>query len=286
MEINGFPIPHLLLNVLVLVCLGWAAMRVCASGRAAWIVLGFGVCLGVAAILVRRSPQLLTVVLPFRDTIFYSNLFPYAAVLLAAFAFGQSKTRAQRVRTAVLCAALVFVSLYDTVRLCSRPVRIERDEVDENGIVRQTTLDSCSAASAATLLRRHGVAVTEGQVARLALTKADRGTHPLGLYRALKSLAPSTATVRLQHMSARQLLKRDNPAVVAVGLTGQTSSSVVSKLVDEYSWTPGVVHDVVYLGRSAQNRGFVGIAEPDFGYEEWQIDQLEALFLGIAFTLD
>lgn len=279
------PTLHAIANVLLLLACAAVGVFFCRTRRGAISLIISGCTIAVLGLVLRWRPDLLVAALPWRDVIFYSNFVLPATLLMTAGAIGLGKTRAQKWRLLGLGVALVTVGSLETFRLFAAPAEPGSPYFDDGALCRQTSPDTCSAAAAVTLLQRYGVTTTEAEVAALALSKRDRGTHPLGLYRAIKSLAPRNSRVRLGRSSIANLVATKNPAIVAVGLPPASRDPIHAELAQKYDWTPGVVHDVVLLGTVSGNPSKVAIAEPDFGYEEWPREHLEALYRGLAFTI-
>lgn len=252
------------------------------------IGLSLSILMGAMGTLVIAYPDLLTLVLPFADIVFYSELFPFAVAFFIPCALALTHSRWQRVRVGVLCVLLLGASFYDFRRYLLPPAPTGEPVIDENGICRQTGHDTCGAAAAVTLLRLHGIHTTEQEVARLALTKKGVGTRHLGLYRAVKILvAPRPdLVVRLRRISANRLLEINRPCIITVGLPQRIGSQAEIDLATRYQWTPGVTHDVVFLGINKSDDTKADIAEPDFGLEDWPISHLRVLFHDFALYVE
>jgi hypothetical protein len=278
------------LSVCVLLSLGIVLRK----RRHAPLILGVAALLIAAAgfLLPGRFAGIFTRILPFADCIFYTNWYPFSVALLAPIAWEYGKTRFHKIRIGVLLAILFCISLrpyhYFWLPLADvyMPTSIDSDE-----ICRQTTSETCSAAAVVTLLRLHGIDSTEEEVARLALTKEGRGTWVLGQYRALKILTRSKRRelkVRIKRLSAEDLISRNAPAVITAGL--KKNQALVTEdernMVEKWSWTPGVMHDVVFLGVDEDLPHLVRIGEPDFGLEKWRASHLGILYQGTALFLE
>lgn len=252
----------------------------------AYAVLAASVIVSLLAQLIWVRPHLLTYALPIPDVLAFANLYPLAAAIALPAAVAIGKGRAQKIRIAVLMVILLGVSLTGTVRLFGTPVEVGETQFWPDGTCRQTSIDSCSAAAAVTLLKENSIEATEGQIARWAMTSQGRGTHPLGIYRGLKMAATaSTATVDVKYRAvpARDLLERNSPAIVNVGLIHSPETDLENRLVTEAQWQPGVVHSVVFLGRDGDK---VKIADPDFGVERWPMESFQVLYRGTALWLE
>ncbi len=213
--------------------------------------------------------------LPFSNMIVLGNWFPLAAGFLgglASMSLAVARWRRWLSAAGLQGAAMIAVlaPLAGTAPKCA-------NQWDSTGVCFQTTEQTCSAASAATLLKMHGIAATEQEMAELCLTR--RGTHWMGLYRGLKKKTIGTPwDVDVFVCSATELEKLNQPVILSVGLSHEAKPDPVTQA--EYGWTPGVRHSVVLLGfRSDQ---LVEIAEPTFGVgrERWSLEDLHQFFLG------
>lgn len=141
----------------------------------------------------------------------------------------------------------------------------------------QTTASSCSAACAATLLRAHGIAATEGEMARLCLTR--QGTLWRGLYRGLKRKTAGTPwDVAILPDSFDQLLALDGPAILAAGIP--RDARVARIYTERYGWAPGEWHSVLCFGPRPGGRVAMGDPTPGIGREDWTEEDLRTLWDG------
>lgn len=148
---------------------------------------------------------------------------------------------------------------------------------DGSGVCFQTTHQTCSAASAATLLKMHGIDATEQEMAELCLTR--NGTSWMGLYRGLKKKTASTDwDVEISARSANELQALRQPAILSVGLPSADHLDLRTQA--EFGWTPGVRHSIVLIGFT--NDDLVDIAEPTAGVgrERWSVSNLHEFYLG------
>jgi hypothetical protein len=148
----------------------------------------------------------------------------------------------------------------------------------------QTSRVTCSAAAAATLLRAHGIAATEHELARLCLTRRS-GTSRLGLYRGL-ALKTRDSRWRVEVFGGNLELLRETfanrpgaaimpelslgspasgPVILFVGLPAK--SGLDPRYADQWGWLPGVQHAVVFDGFAGDRRVIVG--DPSMGAEYW-----------------
>jgi len=144
-------------------------------------------------------------------------------------------------------------------------------------VCRQTTPNTCSAASAATILLTLGIETTEQEMAQLCLTKS--GTTWLGLYHGLstKLLGTSDRVEFFEGTSASlETITLQSPILLCCQLTPE-----VANRRPEYErdggWIRGTAHSVVYFGFL---NGFHVVGDPSRGYEAWTPEELEDLWTG------
>jgi hypothetical protein len=219
------------------------------------------------------------------DAVFVSDVWVELALLVAtAGAVAQPAGRA-RVRTALFGLVLVGVAARATTlplrapRPLTAPVRVK------DGVVLQGAPSSCAAAAAATLVRALGVdpTATEADLARLSLTRPERGTSDLGLYRGL-SLACPGRRVRFAWPGLDGLRARTTPCILFVGLDpSRVQDPLRSVLRDQCGWTEGVEHAVVLFRLDGQG---AEIGEPRLGRERWPLEHFVALWGGEALVVE
>lgn len=219
--------------------------------------------------------------LPFSNLVVVGNWLPLFAAAIAGLVWRRIASAPGRCWTTTLglvgsaFLAAVFPLLGDKPE-CG-------DRWDQLGTCLQTTRHTCSAAAAAMLLDRHGIAATEQEMAELCLTR--RGTNWQGLYRGLKlKTAGTTWDVEVSAGTIDQVLAADHgPLVLTVGLAAGAPAD--TPLTEEFGWVPGVGHSVL-LERTSSD-GSVVIADPaqEMCRENWSREQLEHLWRGYAFRL-
>jgi hypothetical protein len=156
------------------------------------------------------------------------------------------------------------------------------DQWDARGTCLQTTRFTCSPACAATLLRKHGIAASEREMARLCLTR--QGTTWQGLYRGLKLKTAGTPwDIVVCSGSLTELRAVQGPAILSVGLPGSAPGD--SDYSREFGWVPGVNHAVVLEG--FDSCGHARIADPSqpMCIEHWDQGELALLWRGYAMRL-
>lgn len=216
--------------------------------------------------------------LPFSNLIVIGNWFPIEASFLGGLAWTQSLIpiwrRGLTVAALHLAAAFVVLSpLLGTAPCCG--------DAWSEGVCLQTTRSTCSAASAATLLKMHGIHATEQEMAELCLTR--RGTNWMGLYRGLKKKTAGTDwDVEVFTGSADELQLLGSPAILSVGLARVDQADLFFQT--ELGWRLGMRHSVVLL-KFVTDLVEIGEPTPDAGRERWTINDLHELYLGQGMRL-
>lgn len=216
--------------------------------------------------------------LPFSNLIVLGNWFPLEAGFLGGLASTQRSLPVWRRGLTVVGLQLagVVVVLFPLMGVAPRC-----GDVWSDGICLQTTKQTCSAASAATLLRMHGIDATEQEMAELCLTRS--GTNWMGLYRGLKKKTAGTEwEVEVFTGSTDDLRLLKAPAILSVGL--EREAQVDPLYQTELGWRPGLRHSVVLLG-FVTDLVEIGEPTPDVGRERWTQQDLQALYLGQGIKL-
>ncbi|HZN33494.1 MAG TPA: peptidase C39 [Pirellulaceae bacterium] len=219
--------------------------------------------------------------LPLASLVVLGNWLPLFAAVLAGLVWNRTSDRPLRRRIAVLelTAAGILAAIYPL--LGASPACGER--WDRLNTCLQTTPYTCSPAAAATLLRRHGIAASEQEMARLCLTR--KGTSWQGLYRGLKLKTAGTPwDVEVCRLPAAELLaSRSGPMILSVGLG--RSAAADGAYTREFGWVPGVSHSVVL--ESVSETGCAVIADPscEMCREYWDRRMLAALWRGYGLRL-
>ncbi|MDA1051111.1 MAG: cysteine peptidase family C39 domain-containing protein [Planctomycetota bacterium] len=224
----------------------------------------------------------LTAILPFSNLIVIGNWLPPLAGLLAGFAWRRIYGRIFRktLCTSALAVAACYAAVYP---LLGEPPKCG-NQWDRDGICLQTTQQTCTAASAATLLRLHGIKAAEAEMAELCLTR--EGTTWLGLYRGLKRKTQGTRwDVEVIECSADEISNSlTEPMILSVGLGTEVTQTDESRL-SEWGWRPGQGHSVLLLGKGSLGGFKIADPTPDYGIEMWSKKDLEELFQGTAVRL-
>src|SRR5579871_4206650 len=180
----------------------------------------------IAGFMVERRADWAWRLMPYSGTglVFLTNLTLEGGAVLSAIIWSAASRQAEKLRAGLLLSPLLAVSLWSYAWYYQPLPKGIQGAIDGRGLMRQTTDDSCSAASAAMLLYHYGIRTTEAQMAELCLTRADLGTSPLGLYRGLAIKAAERGLrPRLVRLSGpEQLRKLHQPAIINVGLKTNT----------------------------------------------------------------
>jgi hypothetical protein len=155
-----------------------------------------------------------------------------------------------------------------------------------NGVALQSSESSCSAASAATLLRQYGVAATEGGMAPLCLTRSN-GTPLLGVYRGLclKTAGTPWRVEVLSRASVADLRRAAaaGPILLTVGLDRFPLRPIDPRYEEDWGWVPGLRHAVVLFRFRPEGR--IEMGDPAEGREIWNVKALDDLWRGEGIRL-
>jgi hypothetical protein len=219
--------------------------------------------------------------LPFSNLIVVGNWLPLLAAVLAGLAWEQARESSWRrfgftAALGLTAGYALFYPVLGSVPKCE-------DRWDWMGNCLQTTNFTCSAASAATLLKAHGIQASEQEMADLCLTR--RGTSWQGLYRGLKLKTAGTKwDVQVVACSCEELPGlHERPMIISVGL--DSSAPGDTDFTREFGWVPGVNHSVILHGFT--NFGCAVIADPtqELSREQWDEETLKVLWRGYAIRL-
>lgn len=190
-------------------------------------------------------------------------IFSFAFALTVALAFATRHPR----RWSLAIVAVTLVGAIEVLQLgYTRPIAGELEHSELDGVILQTSGASCVSASGANLLRLHGIAATELEVAR-ALDASVTGASAAQLVYGLRAFGLDCRRV---HVEARDLRALEPPAVLFFDTTGWTSSDGGQ-----------VPHAVTY----AERRGdAVVVYDPLVGRRHLPVDRANALWGGRAVT--
>jgi hypothetical protein len=254
-----------------------------ASERRAGILAVACVATLIFGFLFVQDRLMLARLLPFPGVVILGNTPLPLIALLCGILLEHLKEHGRR--PAPLIALLLFLATAHAVRpFWGGPPRMNAENV-RDGVVMQTSDSSCSAASAATLLRHYGIPATEAEMAHLAFTRSD-GTAMLGVYRALRRKTDGTP-YRVDVLSGADVLElrraaADGPVLLSVGLD-RFARGVDPRYQEEWGWTPGLYHAVV-LFRFLPD-GKLEMGDPSIGREKWGTESLGVLWHGEGIRL-
>lgn len=274
---------HIFANTIIIVLLLLASVWARRKNLGGIFALA-GAVVGLLGWLFNHRPEMYAALFPFADTLFYANWYAFGAALFLPASGSLGRTRPQKIRIQILAVLLFGVALLP-FRVFFLPLaKSLGTSTDENQICLQSDVDTCSAAAIVTLLARFDVTLTEEEAIRLALTRQGRGTNILGVYRALKIKTADRKDLRVtvDRMTFDDLLTFNQPAIITVGVPKKPVTQQQHDLIEKYNWDPGVVHQVVFLGRSPDDPNRVLIGEPAFGLERWPVESLRVLFRGLC----
>ena len=232
---------------------------------------------GIGYYLTAWNRPVLTRLLPHTSLIVLANLLPVFGCFFAGMYF-----RARRIcawRRALVGPATVVLAGYAIVApLTGQPPHCEEDSGAT--LVPQSTPFTCSPAVGASLLRLHGIQVSESQMAKLCLTR--QGTHWLGLYRGLKIMTQGTEwdveVCPFSRQAVQELGQR--PAILSLNL-----DTARMGLTDEYGFRANTGHSVLQLGELLSGNLLVFDPSPNYGVEVWQSDILASVSTGVIISL-
>jgi len=233
--------------------------------------------MGIYVVCLWNSPLLVTI-LPFSSTVILGNWLAPGGGFLAGVLFSTRAVHPVR-RTLLACSLLILCGYSLVSPLLGTAPRCANVEF-ERILEFQTTDSTCSAACAAGLLRLHGIAATEREMAELCLTR--RGTHWLGVYRGLKLKTAGTEwDVVAERLSVPQILASEStPGVLSLSLHGWAASRSEDS---ELSSLAG--HSVVMLGLRRLGEASVFDPSPDYGFDVWTKTALRGVDSAILLRL-
>jgi len=250
---------------------GPGPLRTVAAMLVAGLTLYFALCLQGRLVMTRW--------LPVSNVILLGNWTVFGAAALAGMLGAWHPIPPWR-RT-ILGAALAAAALLALLNPMPRNPPPSADHW-QDGVCLQSNRASCSACAAATLLAHYGIQTNEAEMMDLCLTGAD-GTPTLGLYRGLKHKTAGT-DYRIDPVwcDLESLLDtQDRPMILLVMLP--QGADVDPRYEQQWGWTPGLGHAVVFFGRVSPDR--VEIGDPSIGREQWSVKDLRVLWHGEGLRL-
>jgi len=225
-----------------------------------------------------------------RDSLVFARLMPISSVLVAAdlmlplaalLAGVLAASLPERRRMLLPIVLLLTAAIYSARPLIAKPPKLD-GRAAVRGVIPQTSDASCGAASAATLLLTEGIPATEPEMARLCRTTKD-GTEMLGIYRGLsiKARGSGLGVGALSGASVEELFrtaKEHGPVLIVVGLPRVSLRPVDPRYENDWGWTPGLHHAVVFFG--VLPNGKIDMGDPSAGREAWSRQALDVLWNG------
>jgi len=253
----------LMLTISAVLFLGGFLLQRRQRSSVSLFVVHFTTVVMVAYLLCLWESPLLVQVLPFSAAIILGNWLPLFGALYAGVCVGASQI--PQYRRFVFSASLLLLGAFSLIRPLTGVAPDCLDSPSDAQLLAQTTGSTCSAACAASLLRLHGIEVTEGEMAELCLTR--QGTHWLGLYRGLKlKVAGTGLDVRVRRMQGHELgFALDSQGILSLSFHGRASGR--GEMETAFSDQHG--HSVLCLGGSGTGRVDVFDPSPNFGFERW-----------------
>ena len=281
------PLPYIAFHLLLsLVCLA-ITLRIPRGSRTG---IGLGLVLLAALIAgfaIERRQTWAWAALRFSGSglVFLTNLSIEGAVVLLAILWRSASDRKARLRASILACLLLIAALWSYAWYFEPLPPYLTGIMNAIGYCPQTSQDSCSAASAVTLLAQYHIPATEAEMADLCLTRAGQGTSPLGLYRGLTLKAASWGfRPRLLVLGGPKGLRKSAcPCILSVGLKSGCPPAINDRMLS-YGWEPGRQHTVVVLDADSAGK-WLDVADPSYGREHWPTDDLKYLWDGYALIL-
>jgi len=141
-------------------------------------------------LLAQRADWMLALT-PWRSLAWVDDIWwiPFAACFLSvAAARVDAERKLFKLPAIAVVGLVVLLGLFCTGWTLSGAVVTSREHVDAKGVTRQTTMYTCGAAAAATLVRSLGMERTEAEMARRTGVVPQRGTTFVKVYWALTEL--------------------------------------------------------------------------------------------------
>jgi hypothetical protein len=247
--------------------------RLGAKGR--YSLLTGSLLFGIGYVFFLRDSSLQILLIRNANTIFYGKWL----LIIAGFAAG-ILTRISSVRKwrrIALVSALLAASSMDFLCYFIYP-RPEGGNVTEKWLSTQTTESTCSAAAAASLLRIHGIEVSEEEMIRACLSTI-KGTPWQGVWRGVNLYAhPEYMAVLVRGIDSNNI---EFPILISAEFN--SSNEEHTKYVNQWGWKPGTPHSVVLFERT--KNGYLTVGDPSIGIDRWDDEALEVLWDGQGIVL-
>ncbi len=243
-------------------------------------VLGIAVVLMSCYLMFLWNQPIIASLIPSSAIIVLGNWLPLFGTFFAGVCAGTRRIHVARrailtVVTVGLCTYSLFQPMSGSSPTCLR--------LNGSAALQFQTADTtCSPVSGACLLRLHGIAATEWDMAPLCLTR--EGTHWMGLYRGMKLKVQNTEwdvvvePFSLDRLKAGKIPR--GPAVLSLSFNDRFGSQ---SLATGFSEIKG--HSVVLLDHSGSNTLQIFDPSPEFGFESWDESILSTIQEGVMIRL-
>lgn len=249
------------------------SVRLGTKGRYSLLIVSL--LFGIGYVFFLRDSSLQIQLIRNANTIFYGKWL----LIIAGFAAGTltNISSVRMWRRIVLVLALLTASSMDFLCYFIYP-RPEGGNVTEKWLSTQTTESTCSAAAAASLLRIHGIEVSEEEMIRACLSTI-KGTPWQGVWRGVNLYAhPEYKAVLVRCKDGQNI---EFPILISAEFN--SSSEEHTKYVSQWGWKPGTPHSVVLFERT--ENGYLTVGDPAIGIERWDDEALEVLWNGQGIVL-
>lgn len=224
----------------------------------------------------------LAIWLPLQPALIYGRWVPLFAAALAALLWPRLPATWYRRYPAVVL--LLAVAWYQSFGDLVAPRFRNFANVWSDGVCIQSNDATCSAASAATILKTVGLDTTEAAMAGACLT-TTRGTTFHGLLRGLAKAVEGTdyTCVPFGGRGLSELKQEVAKGPVIIWVRLDPGPEVDIRYQRDWGWVPGVAHAVVLFRFLPKDR--VEIGDPSVGREVWHVRGLRDLWHGEGVAL-
>ncbi|NIP22983.1 MAG: hypothetical protein GWN67_03200 [Phycisphaerae bacterium] len=261
------------LSVVTFLCGLKIGHRLGKKGRYSLLIVSL--LIGIGYVFFLRDGSLQILLIRNANTIFYGKWL----LIITGFAAGvlTQISSVKMWKRTVLVLALLAVSSMDLFSYFIYP-RPDGGNVTEKWLCMQTTESTCSAAAAASLLRIHGIEVSEKEMIRVCLSTI-KGTPWQGVWRGVNLYAPPEHKVVL----IRGIDSKNIEFPMLISAEFDSSNEEHTKYVSQWGWKPGTPHSVVLFERTKD--GYLTVGDPSIGIDRWDDEALEVLWNGQGIVL-
>ncbi|MCH2213317.1 MAG: hypothetical protein MK110_18615 [Fuerstiella sp.] len=225
------------------------------------------------------NQSLVTLILPHAALIVLANWLP----MIASFFTGMywSATEISRTRRLFLGSLTLLLASYSIVAPIVGQAPRCAPAAPDSLLISQSTPYTCSPAVAASLLRLHGIAASEAEMARLCLTR--KGTHWMGLYRGLKLMTQETSwDVMALPFSRDAIMNLDgSPALLSINIDPDLIENA-----KDHGFHGSRGHSVLVLSSRNDRELMVFDPAPSYGIECWNREILSWVSNGVILYLE